>query len=49
MARRLQNAGRVVAFEPDDRNYSLLGKHVRLNGLQGHIELRHAAVSDQTG
>jgi FkbM family methyltransferase len=49
VARRLQKAGRVVAFEPDNRSYSLLEEHVRLNGLQGHIELHHAAVSDQSG
>jgi FkbM family methyltransferase len=49
VARRLQSSGRVVAFEPDDRNYSLLQEHVRLNELQGNIELHHAAVSDQSG
>jgi FkbM family methyltransferase len=49
VARRLQNSGRVVAFEPGDRNYSLLKEQVRLNRLKGRIELHHAAVSDQNG
>ncbi len=49
VARRLQNPGRIVAFEPDLRNYSFLEEHVRLNGLQGHVELHHAAVSDENG
>jgi hypothetical protein len=47
VARRLQSSGRVVAFEPDNRNYSLLEEQVRLNRLQGHTELHHVAVSDR--
>jgi FkbM family methyltransferase len=46
---RLGCSGRVVAFEPDRRSFSLLEKHVRLNGLEGKVELHRAAVSDNTG
>lgn len=46
---RLKCSGRVVAFEPDRRNFSLLEQHVRLNGLEGQVELHRAAVSDKAG
>jgi FkbM family methyltransferase len=46
---RLKGSGRVVAFEPDRRNFSLLEQHVRLNGLEGQVELHRAAVSDKAG
>jgi FkbM family methyltransferase len=46
---RLRGTGRVVAFEPDSRNYSLLASHVQLNSLEGQIELHRAAVSDRAG
>ena len=44
---RLHSSGRVVAFEPDSHNFSLLQEHVRLNGLEGQVELRQAAISDK--
>jgi FkbM family methyltransferase len=46
---RLKRSGRVVAFEPDRHNFSLLEKHVRLNGLEGRVELHRAAVSHNAG
>lgn len=46
---RVKRSGRVIAFEPDRRNFSLLQKHVRLNGLEGRVELHRAAVSDNAG
>jgi FkbM family methyltransferase len=46
---RLQHSGRVIAFEPDIYNFSLLHEQVRLNGLDGQVELHHAAVSDKDG
>jgi len=49
VALRLSGSGRVVAFEPDGRNFSLLQEHVRLNALEGQVELRQAAVSDKDG
>ena len=48
-ADRLKRSGRVVAFEPDNRNYALLDEQVQLNGLSGYVELHHAAVSDYDG
>jgi len=49
VAHRLGGSGRVIAFEPDGRNFSLLQEHVRLNRLERSIELRRAAVSDKDG
>jgi len=46
---RLRKSGRVVAFEPDSRNFSLLQEHIRLNGLESQVELNQAAVSDRSG
>jgi FkbM family methyltransferase len=46
---RLKHSGRVIAFEPDIHNFSLLQEHVRLNGLDGQVELHQAAVSDKDG
>jgi FkbM family methyltransferase len=46
---RLEGTGKVVAFEPDRRNFSLLEKHVKLNGLEAQAELHCAAVSDKAG
>jgi FkbM family methyltransferase len=46
---RLQDSGRVIAFEPDIHNFSLLQEHVRLNRLDGQVELHRAAVSDKDG
>jgi FkbM family methyltransferase len=48
-AARYRGSGRVVAFEPDVRNFSLLQEHIRLNRLEGQVELHRTAVSDRTG
>jgi FkbM family methyltransferase len=49
VALRLGREGRVVAFEPDSRNFSLLSKHVRLNRVEEQTKLYHAAVSKLAG
>jgi FkbM family methyltransferase len=49
VALRLGREGRVVAFEPNSRNFSLLLKHVRLNGVEEQTELHQAAVSNVAG
>jgi len=49
VALRLGGSGRVIAFEPDQQNFSLLEEHVRLNGLKGQVKLHQAAVSDKVG
>src|SRR5262245_13135361 len=41
---RLLGSGQVIAFEPDGKNFSLLREHVKLNGLEGRVELYQAAV-----
>jgi FkbM family methyltransferase len=46
---RLRGSGRIVAFEPDNHNFSLLQQHVKLNGLEKQIELHRCAVSDKDG
>jgi FkbM family methyltransferase len=49
VASRLHGTGRIVAFEPDSHNFSILQEHIRLNGFQGQMELHQSAVSDQVG
>jgi FkbM family methyltransferase len=49
VAVRNHGSGRVVAFEPDIRNFLLLQEHVRLNRLDGQVELHQTAVSDRPG
>jgi FkbM family methyltransferase len=49
IALRLNSSGRVIAFEPDHRNYLLLQEHVRLNRVKEHVELHDTAVSDKEG
>jgi FkbM family methyltransferase len=46
---RLQGSGKVIAFEPDIRNFSLLREHARINGLEKHVELHQTGVSDHDG
>lgn len=41
-------SGRVVAFEPNPRNYAFLRRHVAVNGCH-HVEVEDAAVSDENG
>jgi FkbM family methyltransferase len=49
VARRLGPGGRVVAFEPDPDSFALLAQHVRLNGVEGRVELVRAAVGERSG
>jgi len=49
VAVRLRGSGRVAAFEPDSRNFSFLRNHVRLNRLEGEVELHRLAISDRPG
>ncbi|HYP39565.1 MAG TPA: FkbM family methyltransferase [Chloroflexia bacterium] len=47
-ARRVGPSGRVFAFEPDPRNFSLLQKNLRTNGCT-NVHVARKAVSDFTG
>ncbi len=47
-ARAVGSTGRVVAFEPDRGNFSLLQNNVERNGYQ-NVELVQEAVSDKAG
>jgi FkbM family methyltransferase len=47
-AKRCGERGKVVAFEPDPRNYSILLKNVQANHLN-YVDAVQAAVADQTG
>jgi FkbM family methyltransferase len=49
VAVRHRGSGRVVAFEPDIHNFLLLQEHIRLNRLEGQVELHRTAVSDRPG
>ena len=49
VAFRLSGSGRVIAFEPDGSNFSLLQEHVRLNGIGEQVDLHQTAVSDKDG
>lgn len=44
LAKRVGDTGRVFAFEPDPHNWPLLSAHVRLNGVEGRVELVQAVV-----
>lgn len=39
-------AERVIAFEPEDRNFRLLRCNLILNGLEQHVTARQMAISD---
>lgn len=41
--------GRVVAIEPESRNFATLRRRVRRAGLEGVIECVHAAAADRAG
>ncbi len=49
LAKCVGAAGRVIAFEPDPRNFAALNSHVRLNGVEGRVELMQTAVSERDG
>jgi len=44
----VSSKGKVFAFEPSPKNFSLLKKNVEINGYQ-NVELINKAVSDKTG
>jgi FkbM family methyltransferase len=46
-AERVGPSGRVLAFEPEPQNFSLLQKNLRLNGVQQRVHARRAALSDR--
>ena len=41
--------GKVWSIEPDPQNVRLLRANVMLNGLEGRVEVHHAAASDAAG
>ena len=41
--------GRIIAFEPDERNVKRLKLNLKLSGLANTIEIKESAVSDKTG
>jgi FkbM family methyltransferase len=47
-ARLLRGTGRVIAFEPDPRNFELLLNNVRINGYANVVAIRRA-VSNKNG
>lgn len=47
-ARLVGTEGRVFAFEPDPKNFSILKKNIEINGYQ-NVTLIQCAVSDTTG
>ena len=49
LARRVGSAGRVIAFEPDATNYSILKEHARLNGVRTVLEPVRAVVGTLDG
>jgi FkbM family methyltransferase len=42
-------SGRVIAFEPSAASFTTLGRHLRMNRMEGHVDARHAAVGAQAG
>jgi len=48
-ARRVGPSGRVIAFEPDPRNFDVLRAHVALNGVEERVETVRAAVGSAPG
>src|SRR2546423_4763049 len=49
LGKRVGPKGRVFAFEPDPRNFAMLEENVRLNGLDGRVELVCAAAGSSDG
>ena len=45
----LARAARVVAFEPESRNYAVLNENLRLNALGGQVLALCAGLSDRAG
>lgn len=50
-AKRLQGRGKLYAFEPTPRSFTLLKDNVQVNGFleSGVVVLRQAAISDRSG
>jgi FkbM family methyltransferase len=48
-ARQVGERGKVYAFEPDPRNYSLLSENLRVNQLDSQVIRLPKAVSNQAG
>jgi FkbM family methyltransferase len=46
VARRVGTAGHVYGFEPDPVSYGHALEHIKLNSLQDHVTLIHAAVGE---
>jgi len=42
-------SGRVIAFEPSPSSFTILARHLRMNGLEARVDARHAAVGAQAG
>ncbi len=49
IAKRIGEQGKVVAFEPDATNSSMLRRNIELNGVAGLIEVHQAAVGPKKG
>lgn len=47
--RHIGPAGKVVAFEPDPRNFATLARNVRANGLETVVSAVQAACADTNG
>lgn len=49
VAKRLGGAGHVYGFEPNPINFKIAQGHIKLNGLEPHVDLIQAAVGEQSG
>lgn len=49
LAKRVGGMGRVIAFEPDPGNFSILKEHVKLNGVEEKVDLIQAAAGAKNG
>ncbi len=45
VAKRVRPRGRVVAFEPDPKNFAVLKQHIRLNRMDDYVVAVQAAVA----
>lgn len=49
LAQLVGEEGKVIAIEPEPRNFDLLRKNVVLNGMQNRVELYNVCISDRNG
>ena len=49
LARRVGPQGRVYAFEPDAESFTILRRHVIMNGTSERVQLLPVAVGESTG